>query len=101
MSTYKNIRPVDSVRLNSVFGAWSFFPNLSQPHVAVISKPERHFSIRDVAALLSQAALLQPFLFSRCKLPVRASDQRGNEGLFKLHRPCPLKLRRLFLFPAI
>ena len=70
-------------------------------HAAVLSKPERHFSIRDFAAFLGQAALLQSFLFSRCKLPARASDQRGNKGLFKLHRSRPLKLRRLFPYPAI
>jgi hypothetical protein len=67
----------------------------------VVSKPDRHFSIRNVAAFLGQTALAQPFLFSRSKLPVRASDQRGNKGLFKLHRSCPLKLRRLFPYPAI
>jgi len=42
----------------------------------VVSKPDRHFSIRNVAAFLGQAALAQPILFSGGKLPVRASDER-------------------------
>jgi hypothetical protein len=46
----------------------------------VVSKPERHFPIRDAVAFLGQAGLAQPFLFSRCKLPVRASNQRRNKG---------------------
>ena len=68
---------------------------------AVLLKPERHFPIGDVSASLGQAALAQPILFSSCKLPVRASHERGNKGLFKLHRSCPLKLSRLFPCPAI
>src|SRR6266481_343863 len=65
------------------------------------SKPERHFSIRDVAAFLGHAALAQSFLFSGRNLPVRAPKQRGNKRLFKLHRSCPLKLPCLVLYPAI
>src|SRR6516225_5063524 len=88
MRTYKNMRPVDSVRLGACFETLSSFPNLSQRSNKSISRCGKGSGVVNASAfirLLSKAVKLFFHIFLR----------PPTEYPHRIHRVFPVATRAL------